>query len=140
MSYRRRGGQQYRVKYRYVGKTYYTSQFQTREDAERWAEKWKNLPRPAKYKADSLAQIVSDVEPVQNPTPGYSRQWKVRSETNPDTTYTVSLKPDGSWECSCPHWIYRHRECKHIRKVKNRPPAEAGYVIDEYGNKQLTLI
>jgi len=63
--------------------------------------------------------------------------------TDPSKFYTVSLKFDGSYECFCPHWIYRHRECKHIRKVKswlNQPPAEAGYVIYEYGNRQLTLI
>jgi hypothetical protein len=148
MSYKKKGSQQYsqyRVKYRYGGKTHFTSSM-TREDAESWAEKWKSIPRPSKWQADAVAQVVSDIEPVHAPTHGYSQQWKVRSETNPNHYYTVSLKTDGIWECSCPHWIYRHRECKHIEQVKDGIRAQAfapkpreDFFFNEYGEKQLLL-
>ena len=31
--------------------------------------------------------------------------------------YTVSLARDGTYSCSCPHWIYRRETCKHINKI-----------------------
>jgi len=146
MRYRKRNGQQYslyRVKYRYTGKTRYTSPFKTWENAERWKNLWEALPRPAQYSGDSIAQVVSNVTPIQ-PSYGsrYVQQWKVRSERNPSKFYTVSLKHDGSYECSCPHWIYRHKECKHIRKVKGRGclASKTNFFIDENGVKQCTLI
>jgi len=40
---------------------------------------------------------------------------------NQPSYYTVALTEDGEWQCSCPVWIYRRRECKHIRKVKENP-------------------
>ena len=51
----------------------------------------------------------------------YSGKWSVPSSSEPNKTYTVSLTEDGDWECSCPQWIYRRRECKHIQQVKNSP-------------------
>jgi len=41
----------------------------------------------------------------------------VPSESNPNKTYIVSKYDDG-YACSCPHWINRRKECKHIRHVK----------------------
>jgi hypothetical protein len=35
------------------------------------------------------------------------------------TMYTVT-HDNGEWACSCPHWIYRRGECKHIKEVKSR--------------------
>jgi len=94
-----------------------------------------------------MAQVISDVTPLppSQVTLGYVKQWKVRSDRDPDKQYVVSLKPDGTYECSCPHWIYRLKkrggECKHIEKVK---AAEASvgfeptnYIIDEHGAKQM---
>jgi len=51
----------------------------------------------------------------------YSQKWSVPSSSDPNKTYTVSLTADGEWECSCPQWIYRRQECKHIQRVKNSP-------------------
>jgi len=51
----------------------------------------------------------------------YSNKWDVRSHSDPSKFYTVSLTEDGQYECSCPQWIYRRRECKHIQQVKNSP-------------------
>ena len=48
----------------------------------------------------------------------YSNQWSMRSSSDPTKSYKVSLKSDGEYECSCPGWIYRHQDCKHIRQIK----------------------
>lgn len=105
MSYRKRSNQQYglyRVKFRYKGKTEFTQPFPTRREAEAWARKWRTAPRPAEYRGDSVAQVVSDVEPVRIVTPGYVKQWNVRSDRDSSITYIISLKRDGTYECSCP--------------------------------------
>lgn len=44
-------------------------------------------------------------------------KWNVQSESNPTKFYTVSRNTDGSFSCSCPAWIYRRKECKHIKGV-----------------------
>ena len=51
----------------------------------------------------------------------YREQWRIQSFTNPDKTYTVSLRNDGGYECSCPAWIFQRKRlgnCKHIRQVQ----------------------
>jgi len=35
--------------------------------------------------------------------------------------YIVSETTTGDWECSCPVWKFRRKECKHIKKVKANP-------------------
>ena len=50
----------------------------------------------------------------------YQRQFEVASFTHPEkATYVVSQKHDGGWECSCPHWKFRHPVdgCKHIQAL-----------------------
>ena len=99
-----------------------------------------------------MAQVISDVTPLppSQVTPGYVKQWKVRSDRDPNIQYVVSLKPDGTYECSCPHRIYRLKkrggECKHIEKVKLAEAAGSNpavgieptnYIIDEHGAKQM---
>ena len=51
----------------------------------------------------------------------YSQKWSVPSSSDPNKTYTVSLTADGQWECSCPQWIYRRQECKHMQRIKKKP-------------------
>lgn len=47
------------------------------------------------------------------------------SKMAPNGLYTVSKYEDGSWACSCPHFIYRLKqsgdECKHIKAVSAHP-------------------
>lgn len=31
--------------------------------------------------------------------------------------YTVAMREDGSFGCSCPQWKFRREECKHIKKI-----------------------
>lgn len=48
----------------------------------------------------------------------YIAQWDVESHTTPGKHYTVSLKHDHTWQCSCPQWKFRRKECKHIIEAK----------------------
>lgn len=48
-------------------------------------------------------------------------RWYVKSYSNPNKEYTVSLADDmETWGCSCPHWKFRRAICKHIREVQNQ--------------------
>ena len=46
------------------------------------------------------------------------KYWYVESFTNNGKKYKVCQLEDGSFTCSCPEWIYRRRECKHIQQIK----------------------
>jgi len=54
----------------------------------------------------------------------YVQKWKVPSSSNPDKEYTVSLTKEGTYECSCPAWVYHRRECHHIKQIKAAVEAE----------------
>jgi len=43
--------------------------------------------------------------------------WRVKSFSS-ENYYIVKRNTDSSWECSCPHFKYRKKECKHIKKIK----------------------
>lgn len=47
-------------------------------------------------------------------------QFKVASETNPNTLYVVSNYGNGAWACGCMGWTrhFPRRDCKHIAWVK----------------------
>ena len=45
--------------------------------------------------------------------------WMVKSQ-NGNKEYKVCELEDGSFSCSCPVWIYRRQECKHIEQVKRQ--------------------
>jgi len=47
----------------------------------------------------------------------YVKFWYVQSHSDPNKQYKVSQRADGTYACSCPHWIYRHVQCKHILQV-----------------------
>src|SRR5574341_261795 len=44
--------------------------------------------------------------------------YKVRSQSNPDTSYTVIRTYNEGWTCECPDYTFRQLECKHIHAVK----------------------
>ena len=46
--------------------------------------------------------------------------WYVESWSNPNKKYKVCQLSDGSFSCSCPAWVYRRQECKHIQQVKHQ--------------------
>lgn len=41
-------------------------------------------------------------------------RFRLRSFTDPKITYIVSWGPKKGWACTCPDFVYRHRQCKHI--------------------------
>jgi transposase-like protein len=44
--------------------------------------------------------------------------YKVRSQTSPDTWYSVIKTYSQGWTCDCPDYSFRHVECKHIHADK----------------------
>ena len=46
------------------------------------------------------------------------RQWNIESSSDPTKIYKITLYDDGSYACSCPQWIYRRKDCKHIIQCK----------------------
>jgi hypothetical protein len=51
-------------------------------------------------------------------------KWDVASYSDPDKEYTVAVRKDGTWGCSCPRWKFRRAdlpngECKHIEFLKD---------------------
>lgn len=42
------------------------------------------------------------------------KRWATASQTHRGRTYVVALRRDGVVGCSCPHWIYRRSDCRHI--------------------------
>ncbi len=49
----------------------------------------------------------------------YLKQWNFPSKSNPSKTYTVSLKPDGEYICSCWPYLRTRQPCKHIKAAMN---------------------
>ena len=56
------------------------------------------------------------------------RRLEVASMSNPNKTYIVVEKEDHTWQCSCPVWIFRRKECKHIKREK----AKLGVETERY--------
>jgi hypothetical protein len=51
---------------------------------------------------------------------GEGKVWKVKSKSDPNKLYFVTLKPNGKWTCTCPQFVFRKVDCKHIDLVKER--------------------
>lgn len=47
--------------------------------------------------------------------------WKVQSESDSWKHYTVLRTEDGEYSCTCPDYLFRKHECKHIRKAIRNP-------------------
>ena len=46
------------------------------------------------------------------------KKWRV-IKSDGKGYWIVSLSDENTWGCSCPAWVYRRQECKHIKAVKN---------------------
>jgi predicted nucleic acid-binding Zn finger protein len=46
------------------------------------------------------------------------RIWVMPSTSQLNTQYEVRICTDGAFVCTCPDFLYRGNECKHIKKVK----------------------
>ena len=61
----------------------------------------------------------------------YVQKWRVPSRSDPSKVYTVSKTADGKYECSCPQWIYRRKECYHITLVKTQKTLDGSNFNEE---------
>lgn len=49
----------------------------------------------------------------------WSEYWAVSSESRAGVIYVVAkARKDGTWGCSCPRWIYKREDCKHIQAAR----------------------
>ena len=46
------------------------------------------------------------------------RLWIVHSASQLNKQYEVRICSDGSFVCTCPDFLYKGNQCKHIRKAK----------------------
>lgn len=46
------------------------------------------------------------------------KKWKVRSKSEKNKIYQVTMVTEWDWECTCPQFIHRHVPCKHIKGVQ----------------------
>jgi len=46
----------------------------------------------------------------------WQQQWDVPGSTG--RIYKVSRDYSGNYACSCPQWIYKRDDCKHIKAVR----------------------
>lgn len=46
------------------------------------------------------------------------KQWTIQSSSDVNKLYTVTLETDGTWKCTCPHFTFRKKLCKHISECK----------------------
>jgi len=58
----------------------------------------------------------------------WKKKWKVPKSSG-DGYWTVSVSEDGKWGCSCPVWIYRRRECHHIKGSPGEEIKKPEYVL-----------
>jgi len=52
--------------------------------------------------------------PGKNP----ERSFKVKSKSDPNTTYTVDVWEENDLICSCLYNYYKRKDCSHISKVR----------------------
>lgn len=48
-----------------------------------------------------------------------TKTWKIKSSKE-DKYYTVVMFNPASWECDCPHYQFRHTDCRHINIVRKK--------------------
>jgi len=41
----------------------------------------------------------------------------ITSSSDPKKTYLVRQLPDKTWACSCPSFVFRSNQCKHIESI-----------------------
>lgn len=68
---------------------------------------------------EALGQAVQPDETHEVPI---SRTFPAPSHTDPDKSYEVHLREDGTMDCTCPAYTYfrgeeADRTCKHIRTI-----------------------
>ena len=86
---------------------------------------------PNEHNIDSTEEFFKDLETDTNPIKSDSskkqtsgKQWLIESSSDKTKKYTISLQNNGSWTCTCPQYVYRKAECRHIKQCKNKANAK----------------
>jgi len=82
---------------------------------------------PKKYGIENGEKFFNARETAENPVkvsaatkikPERTREWHLESSSESGKLYTITLHYNGSWECTCPQYVFRKKECKHIAQCK----------------------
>lgn len=66
----------------------------------------------------NLEELAAVISLAPNPNSKWVERWSVPSHSNPKKDpYVVARTAEGEWGCSCPHWKFRRKICRHIREV-----------------------
>ena len=63
---------------------------------------------------------VGKPERINIKPPTNDKHWTLKSSSNANKSYTITLKADGSWSCTCPQFTFRKKQCKHISECKTK--------------------
>lgn len=53
-----------------------------------------------------------------------ARSWTVHSTSNPHAVYAVARDIFGDFSCTCPDFVFRGHQCKHIKRAKMKLACE----------------
>jgi len=56
---------------------------------------------------------------VENNNGWWVQKWDVESASRPNVTYRVAKNKRGGYGCTCPHWKYRRKICRHIKLIRH---------------------
>jgi hypothetical protein len=82
------------------------------------------LPIP-KYIVTEISGVESPIAEEKAMAGKETQTWEVPSERDPNTSYIVKRAGD-KWSCSCPNFLFRGEECKHIKKIKEETQGGKG--------------
>jgi len=57
---------------------------------------------------------------------------------NQPNYYIVSETIDGEWQCSCPAWKFRRKQCHHIKKAQENP--DKYEILVEFTGKRIETL
>ena len=66
----------------------------------------------------------------------WQKRWEARSFTDLNTVYTVGLKIDGTYGCTCGAWKFQRKKlpdghCKHINVILAKIAQETNEIVNE---------
>ncbi len=67
---------------------------------------------PKEHAIDDARNFFGDASKAQ--------KWTIVSSRDSSKKYTVSFDGKGGWKCTCPQFVFRKTECKHIKECKSK--------------------
>ncbi len=75
-----------------------------------------------KFIRNVITKKVGKSEKSKIETPTKEKQWTIKSSSDSNKSYIITLKADGTWKCTCPQFTFRKKLCKHISECKINLP------------------